>query len=179
MDSKLYLTLVCILSVVVVAAFADQPANELNRNNQAIDASSNDDKNLIDDQQQQQQLQPFKRPMNEPLFPTMDMSGELERPQFGFLANPIQSLFGSSPIFSSIFESIRRQREMMSNQFKNLELQAGQQNEVTSFTRNGITYVRTCTTKRVTPFDQNEPASSSPLPPSKEESDSTVSTAKP
>lgn len=58
---------------------------------------------------------------------------------------------GPSPflnIFGNMLEPFRRGHEAFEKQFRQLEQQAGEGQEVTSFTKNGVTYVRTCTTRR-------------------------------
>lgn len=70
---------------------------------------------------------------------------------------PRPSPFGSQ-IFPPLFhhflgqdmsDFINRRQEQMNQQFKQLERQAAQGIEVSRFSKDGVTYERTCTTKRV------------------------------
>lgn len=67
-------------------------------------------------------------------------------PFFGppsFNRSPFMSMFGN------IFEDMRRQREQMMKEFDELEPLAGEGSHDTYYQKNGVSYVKSCTVKRL------------------------------
>lgn len=101
--------------------------------------------NESDDQQQQQhQQQPQFNDSFDP-FGLFQPRPRPNGPQDGSNRRP--SLFDI--IRGGMLEPFTRHQEMMDRQFQQLERQAGEGQEVSYFSRNGVSYMRTCTTKRV------------------------------
>lgn len=154
MASQIYITLlVNLFCCAILAAAQTQPANELNLN-------TNDGSTIkpepAENTQPMNQNQNQNQPEQNSVIPSQnDQSlsddSDMVQPIFPNFFRPPRP----TPLFDSIFngqglmDHFRRHREMMNQQFEQLERQAGEGQEVRSFTRNGVTYVRTCTTKRV------------------------------
>lgn len=101
----------------------------LNQNEQ-VDQDDQDD---LNDYQQPQPFQPFQ-----------PFGGFRQPPNFNSRPNPLFGLFGGN-----LFDSIRRHSDMMNQRFQELENQAAEGKSISYFSRNGVSYVRTCTVERV------------------------------
>jgi len=152
------LTFACLVWATVLASADDAPAvgatdqpstipNELNRNDGAnrdnqvqpnspqISSSTLAPINPDVEDSDENQYHVIPSPFN---FFNQDQ----DRPRPGSL---FQQLFGGNFI-----DSLRRQQELMDRQFRRLEVEAnGDGQEISYFSRNGVTYSKTCTVKRV------------------------------
>lgn len=101
-----------------------------------------------------------KRPVNNDAKPVYTL--EEEETDNNNNNNSPMPFFGPSPfnrspfmnMFGNIFEDMNRHRQMMDRQFGDLEQQAAEGQQISYFSRNGVSYVKTCTVKRV---DNNRP----------------------
>lgn len=102
-----------------------------------------------------------KKPLNNDAKPVYTLEEE-ETDNNNNNNNSPMPFFGPSPfnrspfmnMFGNIFEDMNRHRQMMDRQFGDLEQQAAEGQQISYFSRNGVSYVKTCTVKRV---DNNRP----------------------
>lgn len=180
----------CLFVVSHVAGQTSAPTGELRYNGDNGDNKKlTDDTNIIEDNTRpvsdnsnnnnNNQRRPFGG-----LFNSQDSSqydtpnfGQSLLPPFGNLFGPMQENNGgfmSGPqqrpfsFLDNLFGSIRQQTQNLhrnfERQFSDLERKAGEGQDVSYFNRNGVAYVRTCTTKRVSPSLPSEQKESKVLP---------------